>query len=285
MRPGLGTPRQDTRPLHDLGERSAFVGGQRVGRARRRRARTRQRLARVAPLLIAAALAATAVGLVARWLLVSPHFMVAHVDVLGGSRVSGERILELAAVPSGANIFRVDTDAIVARVEALPEIRRVEVIRALPDRLTILVQERQPFTLVHAGRLHWIDEDGHVLGEERQAVVPEVPVISGLTEAEVTAMRTAPSPKAEAGIALIRTLLRQKSTLAAEISEIDVAGADGPVLFTVDGIEVRLGPDGWEDRLARLEGVLGQVAAQDRRIRTVDLRFRDQVVLKRGGQS
>ena len=279
------SPRVDRQGLTDLGERSAFVGGQRLNRVRRRRARTRKYLGRVLPLVVAAALAATVVGFVARWLLTSPRFAVTRVDVIGTTRVSTDRIAEAAAVPSGVSLFRVDPAAVIARVEAIPEIRRADVVRTLPDRVAIVVEERKPFTLVHADGLHWIDEDGRVLGEERQAVAPDVPVISGLTEADVAAMRTAPNPKIQAGLALIRTLLRQKSTLAAGISEIDVGRSDGPVLFTVDGVEVRLGNEGWEDRLARLEGVLGQVAAQDRRISMVDLRFRDRVVLKRGGQS
>ena len=90
----------------------------------------------------------------------------------------------------------------------------------------------------------------------------------------------APSPKALAAIALIRVLLRTGSALAAEISEIDMSRAEGPVLYTVDGVEVRLGTEEWEERLARLEGVLAQVATQD--VHGVDLRFRDQVVLRRG---
>ena len=138
------------------------------------------------------------------------------------------------------------------------------------------------FTLVHAGRLHWMDEDGRVLGEETRAVAPEVPVISGLSEEELAAMRTAPGPKARAAIALIRALLRSGSTLTAEISEIDMSRAEGPVLYTVDGVEVRLGAEQWDERLARLEGVLAQVATED--VNGVDLRFADQVVLKRGAR-
>ena len=45
-------------------------------------------------------------------------------------------------------------------MEALSAVRRAEVIRAFPNRVTVVVEERRPFTLVHAGRLHWIDEDG-----------------------------------------------------------------------------------------------------------------------------
>jgi len=133
---------------------------------------------------------------------------------------------------------------------------------------------------VHAARLHWMDEDGRVLGEERRAVVPGAPVISGLTEEELASMRTAPGPKARAAVALIRALLRSGNALAAEISEIDMSRPEGPVLYTVDGIEVRLGAEDWDERLARLEGVLAQVATQD--VSGVDLRFKDQVVLRRG---
>ena len=74
---------------------------------------------------------------------------------------------------------------------------------------------------------------------------------------------------------------RPGSALAAEISEIDMSRREGPVLYTVDGVEVRLGVENWEERLARLEGVLAQVATHD--VRMVDLRFRDQVVFQRGG--
>src|SRR5438445_781729 len=109
------------------------------------------------------------------------------------------------------------------RLEELPEIRRADVVRELPNRVSIVVEERRPFTLVHAGRLHWLDEEGRVLGEEGRAVVPEVPVISGLSEDELVSMRTTPGPRARAAITLIRALLRTGSALASEISEIDMS--------------------------------------------------------------
>jgi cell division protein FtsQ len=215
-----------------------------------------------------------------RWVVASPRFAVASVEVRGAARVPEARIRAAAAIAPGANLWSLDTAAIAARVGALPEIRRADVIREAPNRVTIVVEERRPFTLVHAARLHWMDEDGRVLGEEARAVSTDTPVISGLTEQELVSMRTAPGPKARAAIALIRALLRSGSALTSEISEIDMSRADGPVLYTVDGVEVWLGSENWDERLARLEGVLGQVATQD--VSGVDLRFKDQVVLKRG---
>jgi cell division septal protein FtsQ len=277
-RRALISPRARPAALGDLGERSTLVGRQRAGRARRRRSRPVAWLGAVA---LGATLAAVGAGLFAgwTWLVTSPRFAVAAVDVRGAARVGPARVLAAAGIEPGAGLLTLDVREVRARIEAMPEIRRADVVRELPDRVTILVEERRPFTLVHAGRLHWVDEEGYPLGAETRAVATDVPLISGLTEQELATMRTAPGPRARAAIALIRTLLRSGSPLAAEIAEIDVSRPEGPVLWTVDGLEVRLGQEDWEERLARLEGVLAQVATRD--VTTVDLRFRDQVVLRR----
>jgi len=285
-RGGLVSPRTGVAAVVDVGERSAILGRQRVGRpaSRARTAPAPPRRGRrlLALAIVLAALAAPA--LASYWVLTSPRFAVAGVEVRGASRVPAERILAAAGIAPGTNLWRIDPTATAARVQALAGIRRADLIRELPNRVTILVEERRPFTLVHGGRLHWLDEEGWLLGEETQAVAPSVPVITGLTEDEVATMRTQPSAKARAAIALIRSLLRTGSPLAAEIAEIDMSRREGPVLYTVDGIEVRLGSEEWEERLARLEGVLAQVAAEAGTVRTIDLRFRDQVVLTKGGQ-
>lgn len=271
--------------LADLGERTAFIARQRVGRVRRRGGRRRAvRVARIALLVLIGLvlLGGSAKGV--HWLLTAPRFAVAGVDVEGVSRVTADDVRSAAAIAEGTNVWRLDPSAIAARVAAVPEIRRAEVIRRFPNRVTILVEERRPFTLVHAGRLHWLDEEGRVLDEARAAVAPAVPVVSGLSDAELHAMRTDPSPRAREAVALIRVLLRTRSWLTAEISEIDVSRGDGPVLYTVDGIEVRLGTDEWEERLARLERILTQLGRDGEVVRAIDLRFRDQVVLTKGGQ-
>ncbi|HEU5195356.1 MAG TPA: FtsQ-type POTRA domain-containing protein [Methylomirabilota bacterium] len=279
MNRGLISPRSRPPALADLGRSSVAVTGQRVGRVRRRTPPRPMRWLKVIGGVSAAAGVLLALTLGAHWALTSPRFAVTAVEVRGASRVPPERILEVSGIVHGANLWRINPEHVRARLEELPEIRRADVVRELPNRVSIVVEERRPFTLVHAGRLHWLDEDGRVLGEEHHAVVPEVPVISGLSEDELTSMRTAPGPRARQAITLIRALLRTGSTLAGEISEIDMSRPEGPVLYTLDGVEVRLGSEEWEERLARLEGVLAQVATQD--VNGVDLRFRDQVVLRR----
>ena len=275
----LITPRAPTRALGDLGSSASSVTGQRVGRVRRRR--PARRIGWLRMLAAGAATLATAAGIAAAgyWALTTERFAVVAVEVRGASRVPPQRILEASGIVHGQNLWRIDPGRVRGRLEEMPEIRRADVIRELPNRVAIVVEERRPFTLVHAAKLHWLDEDGRVLGDETRAVNTEVPVISGLSEEELVTMRTSPGPRARAAIALIRALLRTGSALASEISEIDMSRAEGPVLYTVDGVEVRLGTEEWDERLARLEGVLAQVASQD--VNGVDLRFRDQVVLRR----
>jgi cell division protein FtsQ len=282
MPSGLVSPRNRASALADMGERSAFVAGQRIGKARRPRPARRARLRRLVIGVLATMVITAGGGAGLYWLLTTPRFGVTSVEVRGVSRVPPDQILAAAAIQRGTNIFKLDTIGVTGRVESLPEVRRADVVRELPNRVVISVEERRPFTLVHGGRLHWMDEEGRLLGASPEAVAPPMPVISGLSAEELASMRTAPGPKARAAIGVIRALLRSGNGLTAEISEIDMSRREGPVLYTVDGVEVRLGTEDWDERLTRLEGVLAQIATQD--VRAVDLRFRDQVVFQRGAR-
>ena len=279
---GLLSPRARSHDYEDVSDRPAPVIRQRVRRhsSRRRRALRLAWWRRVALVGLVTALVVAAEGAVLHWLLTSPRFAVGTVEVRGAGRLPQERVRAVAGVVLGTNVFRVDTAAAAERLQRLSEVRHAEVTRALPARVVISIEERRPFTLVHAGRLHWIDEEGVAFGAERRAVSTDSPVITGLTPEEVAAMRLAPSPKARIAIELIRAVRGAHPALLGEISEIDVGGTEGPVLYTLDGVEVRLGTDEWDARLARLEGVLGQIAATGQPVRSIDLRFRDQVVLK-----
>jgi cell division protein FtsQ len=276
------SPRGMEHEMEDLATIRGLTAGQRVSRRRVRPGRLRRMrtlgLGAAALLLVAGVVALGIVG--AQWLLSSPRFAVAGVEVRGASRLTSEDVIRASGIAAGQNIFRVDPAAARMGIEALAPVRRADVIRAWPNRVTVVVEERRPFTLVHAGRLHWIDEEGVTMASEPRAVAVEVPVISGLTAEEMLGGGRAPSPRMAAGLALIRMLLRTGSPLTSQISEVDVSRQDGPVLYTVDGVEVRLGKEEWDSRIPRLIGVLAQLASSGESVSAIDLRFRDQVVLK-----
>ena len=276
------SPRGAPVELPDLASRGRLIAGQRVSayRLRRRVARRARVVAERAVLLGVASAVLAGAAVAASWVLRSPRFAVTAVEVTGHSRLTREEIEAAAGIPPGVTLFTLNTRDVVARLEALPLIRRAEVIRRLPNHVTLVVEERRPFTLVHTGKLHWIDEQGVDLGPESRAVALGAPVLSGLGVHDLGPGLSEASDRAALGISLLRLLLRSRNPLLAKISEIDVSRAEGPVLYMAEGVEVRLGKDDWEARLGRLQGVLAQLEASGEAVTSVDLRFRDQVVLK-----
>src|SRR2546426_5053744 len=138
MPSGLSSPRSRAARAADLGERSVFVARQRVGKGPRRKARQRGRLRRVLPLTALAVAAPLAVAFSAHWLLTTPRFAVVSVDVRGASRVPTAEILAAADVAPGTSLFRLDPGAVARRVEAIPEVRRADVVRELDRKSTRL---------------------------------------------------------------------------------------------------------------------------------------------------
>jgi len=277
------SPRGAPVEMPDLASRGRLIARQRISSDRlwRRVARRARWIAGRIMLLLSGAAVVAAAGLGGAWIAGSSRFAVASVEVSGHSRMTREQIDAAAAIPPGVNLFALDVRRVVERLEAVPLIRRAAVVRSAPDHVTVVVEERRPFTLVHTAGLHWIDEEGVDLGPEPRAVRLGAPVLSGLAPEDLAGKgRASASERAAGGIALLRLLLRARSSLLGQISEIDVSRSEGPVLYMVDGVEVRLGKEDWEARLGRLQGVLAQLGAAGDAVTSVDLRFRDQVVLR-----
>ncbi len=114
--------------------------------------------------------------------------------MVGASRLTPEEIVAASGIGPGVNLFRLDRSAVVARLEACRSCGAPTWCARLPNRVTVAVEERRPFTLAHAGRLHWIDEQGVSLGAETRAVAPQAPVITGLSPADLAAGRRHAGP-------------------------------------------------------------------------------------------
>lgn len=277
-RSGILTPRLTHESFEDLADRAPFIARQRV---RRRLPRVARRLSLVRMLRPGLVLAAVAGGLaLGHGLLTSPRFAVAEVEVRGASRLPVAGLLAATGITAGVNIFRVNPEAVGARLERIPGVRWARVIREFPNRVTVVVEERQPFTLIHLGRLHWLDEEGVLLAAAPRPLTPGLPLVSGLVAEEVGSAERPASDRALTALGLLRALLRSGSPLLSRLSEIDMSRPDGPVFYTVDGTEIRLGNGEWEEQLVRLEGLLNQISSPREPVEYVDLRFRDQVVFK-----
>lgn len=272
---GLSGPRTRPAPPEDLASRARLVANKRY------RARHMRRPLRVLARVLVIGLTLTGLGVAAfvawDWARRTPLLAIRTVEVTGVNRLDEGAVRAAAGIEPETNLFAIDVRATEARVAALPGVRRAHVVRHVPGRVTVLVEEREPHALVNAGGLHWVDADGYLVATDARPGSTGLPILTGVgVPADGTA---APSESLRAGLALLHVLERTSRRLAARVSEVDLARSHGPVLYLVDGIEVRLGSDAWGDRLARLDGVLGDLDARGERVASIDLRFRDQVVL------
>ena len=127
----------------------------------KRRATSRRRLLTVAALLVQVVLLVLALNL--------PAFQVRQVTLTGTRLVARDGVLQAAAVPRHS-IFTVDTQAVSARIEALPWVQSATVSAELPASVRISVVERSPALRLRRGSREWlVAGNGATLAEPRHA--------------------------------------------------------------------------------------------------------------------
>jgi len=113
-------------------------------------------------------------------LLIAHGFAVRRVTFTGAQRTPAKAIARAAAIDGTRSILALDLDAIRARVEALPWVRRAAVTRLLPGTVRIDVEERHAIAVwQHKGRLWLIDEDGSPIMAARADAHPDLGLVVG----------------------------------------------------------------------------------------------------------
>lgn len=98
-------------------------------------------------------------------LLASPWLVVQKVVVSGEERLATAEVLAAAQVQLGAPLARVDTQSMGRRVRELGPVLSVEIRRAWPDTLELVVVEREPVAAMgKAPSYTLLDETGAHLG-------------------------------------------------------------------------------------------------------------------------
>jgi cell division protein FtsQ len=131
-------------------------------RAQRRFAR-RQRSVRRRTRMpwVTAVVVVTVVAVVVWAVYFSSWLAVSSVQVRGLDSIPRATVVQAAAVPAGEPLARLDTDAIEARVKALPAVADAEVTRSWPNTVTVTVTERVAVVVLTDGdRYELVDAAG-----------------------------------------------------------------------------------------------------------------------------
>lgn len=111
----------------------------------------------------------------------SAGFTTRRIVVQGAGPQTRAAVLAAAGVRLNEPTTNVDLAAVRGRIESIPSISGVRVVRLLPDTLVISVQERPRLAVwQHRGRLAVIDPQGRPIGEANPAAFPNLPLVVGL---------------------------------------------------------------------------------------------------------
>lgn len=243
------------------------------------RRRPAKALPRLSPLRVAAAMLAFALIALAATLFISDDFFVQTAAMRGLRYTSAEEVYRQAGIDR-YNIFWVDARAVAQRIEALPYVRQATVTTALPNRVQIEIEERQPLAVwkVNAQEF-WVDSEGYtmpVLTAEAQAaagLAGALPVLWDLDGSTALAdNRLDPQ--------LIASL-RQVHQQAPQVTDFGYDRSKGLQFRFPGGTYVSLGhPEGMAQRVASLLVLHQSLASQGQTPAEIDWRNKDGYFLR-----
>jgi cell division protein FtsQ len=211
-------------------------------------------------------------------------FRVRRIRTEGNSIVPDSDIIRNVSIPKGEKLFDVDLNAVRRVVEQNPFMKRVSVVRELPDGLAISVTERKPLAVLVTDRSLYVDPEGYVLPPVRSAGAIDLPVLTGdLPAADCVPGRQIRSRRLQGALEILTTAERIGDEMYHMISEVHCNGDSTYELFTAEGgIPVAFGCGDVALKLVTLDGFWKQFVMQRgaAQLRTVDLRFADQVVVR-----
>ena len=106
-------------------------------------------------------------------------FGLKAIEVDGLRRLNGEDVRAASGLAAGSNIFAIDLDEVVQRLEAMYWIKQAFVVRKPPDRIAVDIVEHRQVAWVDLGQTYGISPDGVLLPVGPTA--RNLPVISGLS--------------------------------------------------------------------------------------------------------
>lgn len=170
----------------------------------------------------------------------SSLFEIVRVDVVGNTRLTADRVREIAAVPPGATLLRFPGGGMVERLEADPWIAEATVTRDFPDGVRVRVVERVPVARIDTGSetLWLVDREGWVVAEQSAEQTSSLIVIRDLEDIE-------PMPGVRSGSDVLRNALAVWEGISDELRVrtriVSAPSIDKTALVTTDDIEVFIG--------------------------------------------
>ena len=237
-----------------------------------------------AGLLIALCLGIYAGGrLVAgRFFFDNPDYRLSTIDVQTDGTLQREQILHTANLQEGENIFRVNLSEVHDRLQQLPQVDEVQVVRKLPAEIDIRLIERKPIAWITSEKgmddpfsseaAFLVDARGILMKEKK--LLPEylgLPLISGCTSESLEPGKIVESYEAKAALELLRMSTRSFMQTRFQIREIDLSKGYCLTVTDKNRTRVAFGFENLDAQLQKLEQFLVYADDSKQELATVNL--------------
>lgn len=225
-------------------------------RMRRRAGETLGEIARSISLTGAVVILTAALILGYDQILLSPHLRIKETVVKGCKELTEKDILSLADIRSPSNMLTINEEAITNRVMGNPWVRDVFIGREFPGRLVIWIRERSAVALIEKKEgFYLVDREGAAFKRLEAGEESDLPVLTGCIRDGVVDQEMV-----KKSLALLSDIegIKDGPQIGA-VSEIHGNETFGLALFTDTGLCLKLGFDGYQNKLRRLTPVMADL--------------------------
>jgi cell division protein FtsQ len=195
-------------------------------------------------------------------------FYVYDAEVEGARYTAATELYRQAGI-EGYSIFFVATEQVAQRLERLPHIQRVRVHTALPNRVRIVVTEREPVLLYEDGATRsWVDAEGILM-----PMVADLDVKLTLVDEMAAVPMTVSDGQRRLRPGLLQAILAVHRRMPA-VTHFRYRPGYGLMFTSPEGWQVYWGDTtATETKLATWEAVHARLLAEKAQVGEVDLRF------------
>ncbi len=210
-------------------------------------------------------------------LLTSPFFEVKEITIVGNHHLP-KAVVRCYEKRLKTNIFRLPLRQVQEDLLREPYVKEVFLRRALPDHVYLKIRERRPFARLRTAEgERLIGREGRVLGRVGAKGGASLPLLH---------LRKKGNPSTEevrSALSLLETIKDFGYPLSSEIGEIELSSRRGLILHPSSGrFEICCGSEDFLQKLVLLKRVVEDLAERKWKVKSIDLRFRDQVVVRTG---
>ncbi len=186
-------------------------------------------------------------------LLATPTLAIRGIEIRGLNELTEKDIYRLTGIRLSQNLFAVNLDGTVRKIQANPWVREVSVSRVLPDKLMIEIVERISLALLRRDDSFFlVDDRGLIFKELTDRDHSDLPVINGWSE-RVEEVSGLSLKKLTELVALYNN--RAEPLALGNLAEIHLSEVLGVTLFIEQGISLGLGFDDYSVKLDRFKQV------------------------------